>query len=165
MRLRCSECGSAIPSEQINTLTDIAYCPECLNVEKISVLVTRSSLVEDVVANPPAGTWFRQSTKEITVGGTTRSGMAIILLPFTLVWCWSWFNAQFGLIQEGIHMENLVFYVFAGASSLLLLWQLLRSMYGKVEVSIQGDFCQVFEGVWVVGRRRSVALSDILSIQ
>lgn len=143
----------------------MAYCPECGNEHKIHELAARQAVIDDVIANPPAGTWFFNSLEGTKVGGTTRSTLAIALVPFTILCCWA---CYLGLVQSiernGLNADSLLMLVLGGGVTVILFWQALKSSVGKVEVIIRGDDCQLFEGVWVIGRRRNVSWEGVVSI-
>ena len=93
--LICSQCSATIPAANINVATDLAQCPQCHHIEKVSALVLQSE--KEQAKNPPPGTKItltkaRHETMLTLpakgVGFTTIFGsvFALFWIGFVAVW-------------------------------------------------------------------------------
>jgi hypothetical protein len=160
--LVCPLCRSAIAIEDINVATDIALCRRCGKTFSFSELVGASAgAVPDLTA-PPDGAWFEPLADGFRTGATTRSWMAVYLVPFTCVWS--------GMSLGGIYGKQISSGHFDPASSLFGLPFLIGSVFligyclmttmGKVELSQRSGNLSVFTGVGPLGWTRNYLWSD-----
>lgn len=84
--MNCPKCHSDIPNTNINIAADIAQCAKCSNIFKISENITPSVIDIFDRTNTPNGAWFKQDFNLLVVGATTRSWMALYIVPFMFVW-------------------------------------------------------------------------------
>lgn len=165
MDTACPLCRSAIAMDDINVATDIALCRRCGKTFSLSELVGSSTIATPDLASPPNGAWFENTGDGIRVGATTRSWMALFLIPFTCVWS--------GMSLSGIYGTQISSGRFDPTSSLFGLPFLLGSVVligycamtiaGKVEVSQRGESLAVFTGVGWLGWTRRYSCSDFSS--
>jgi hypothetical protein len=83
----CPNCHAEIPLEDVNVTTDIALCRRCGQTSSYAELINDSRLPAFDSRNPPGGAWFQEMPpRGFTVGVTTRSFIALFLVPFMCVW-------------------------------------------------------------------------------
>jgi len=166
MKIQCPKCKQAVPPDQVNMATDLAFCPQCNDGFKVSETLDQESANPDILRNPPKGAWFKKEMDSVVVGATTRSPIAFFLVPFMCVWS--------GGSLGGIYGSQIAKGEFDLGSSLfgipfllgsILFWSLaLMAVCGKVEVSI-GKLSSVFVGVGKLGWKRRFEWSAVQTIR
>jgi hypothetical protein len=98
MQITCPTCRAKVATDDINVSTDVALCRSCGNTFHISeVLGGTSSILGSMLSSivppsgpvdlnsPPAGAWYTPTGDGFTAGASTRSWMALFIVPFTCV--------------------------------------------------------------------------------
>lgn len=162
MDTACPLCRSAIATDDINVATDLALCRRCGKTFSFSELVRGSAIGAVDLNAPPSGAWFEQLANGFRVGASTRSWMALFLVPFTCVWS--------GGSLGGIYGRQIVSGEFNPMMSLFGLPFLIGSVFlitgcammtaGKVEVLRRGDQLSIFTGIGMLGWTRTYTWSD-----
>jgi len=165
MDLVCPLCRSAIAIDDINVATDIALCRRCSKTFSFSELIGASAGAAPDLTAPPSGAWFEPLADGFRTGATTRSWMALYLVPFTCAWS--------GISLGGIYGKQISSGHFDPASSLFGLPFLIGSVFligccamtttGKVELSQRSGSLSVFTGVGRLGWTRYYLWSDFSS--
>jgi len=164
--MRCPKCNSEILRENINIQTDIAQCIKCENIFKISESI--GDINDNFnIDDTPNGTWILKELDTITVGATTRSPIAFILVPFMIIWS--------GLSIGGIYGSQIINGEFNLASSLLgipfligsiFFWSIaLMAIWGKVELVLDKNGGRIFTGLGKIGLTKSFVWNDITTIK
>ncbi|MDW7693630.1 hypothetical protein R9C00_02655 [Flammeovirgaceae bacterium SG7u.111] len=83
--MNCPSCNAVLSGENINIQTDLAHCPGCNHIFKISDAVVSDVATGFDINNPPKGAWIRKDMDQMVVGATTRSPMAFFLVPFMCI--------------------------------------------------------------------------------
>jgi hypothetical protein len=111
----------------------------------------------DELKDCPWGTWFEQDAHGFSVGASTRSAAALILVPFITVWSWAGLGGLYvsQIVEREFHPILSLFglpFVAAGAYfwMLALMW-----MFGKTVVTVKDNAGTLFVGIGTVGWRRS----------
>ena len=86
MEILCPSCRSRIPADDLNVSTDIALCRACDKPFRISEAVGSAPADPQLLATPPSGAWFDPLPDGFRAGASTRSWMALFIVPFTCVW-------------------------------------------------------------------------------
>ncbi|MDR2517204.1 MAG: hypothetical protein LBC88_07480, partial [Spirochaetaceae bacterium] len=74
MKIICPNCNHLIEKENINVENDYGFCTICQNAFNISSLLNNNSikgeisLYEEIINNPPKGTWKYEDFDKITIG-------------------------------------------------------------------------------------------------
>lgn len=164
--MKCQNCNSEIPPNQINIITDLAHCKGCNTIQKISE-VTQVNDSFDVRKNPK-GTWFKKiNSNEIIIGTSTASPLAFFLIPFMIIW--SGFSlgglygpqilsGKFDLMLSLFGIPFLLGTIFFGAIAVM-------SVVGKVEISITKAGGVIFTGVGGIGFSKKFTWDEISSIK
>jgi hypothetical protein len=163
----CPLCHSTIPLDDINVATDVALCRHCVKTFSVAEVVIDSASASADLTTPPNGAWFEQRADGFRVGATTRSWMALFLVPFICAWS--------GASLGGIYGKQITTGEFNPTSSLFGLPFLIGTVFllgycammiiGKVEVSQLGGSLSVFTGVGPIGWTRSYQWSDFSSVR
>jgi hypothetical protein len=178
MEVTCPLCRAKIATADINVSTDVALCRACGNTFRLSEVVGGSGMVSSLISaigstigapsgpvdlnSPPEGAWYEPTADGFTAGATTRSWMALFIVPFTCVWAggsmFGIYGTQFikGHFSLGPSLFGIPFVI---GSVLLVSWCAM-SVAGKVTVSVQGDRLAIFTGVGPFGLTRISSLSD-----
>jgi hypothetical protein len=163
----CPSCRSAIAVDDINVSTDLALCRACGKSFRFSEIVGEPSSGVPDLNSPPPGAFFEQLPDGFRVGATTRSGMAVFLVPFTCVWA--------GGSLSGIYGSQIVKGHFALGPSLFGLPFLIGSCFlislcalytmGQMTVTKSSDRLSIFVGVGGLGWTRNYLWSDFRTIR
>lgn len=165
MKIECPLCHQVVPPNQVNIQTDLAFCPVCNEGFKISENSV-TELNQEILLNPPKGTWFREEPARIVLGATTRSPIAIFLVPFMMVWSGGSLGGIYGtqilhrhfnLGQSLFGIPFLIGTVFIGSAALM-------ATFGKVEISI-GRVSTIFTGIGSLGWTRRFNWLSVKSIR
>lgn len=165
--MQCPKCTTTIPPQNINVSTDIAQCPECNFIFRVSEHVGAKALPADLssfdVTDPPKGAWIEQHDTDIEIGASTRSFIAFFLVPFMLVWSGGSLGGIYG--TQIINGEFSIMMSLFGIPFLLgsiFFWSLaLMAIWGKIVISVDANELQVFTGIGKLGRTQRIDLDKI----
>jgi hypothetical protein len=111
----------------------------------------------DHLKDRPWGTWFEQDARGFSVGASTRSAAALVLVPFMAVWSYGLLGGLYvsQIVEREFHpilsLVGLPFVAVAGYFWMLaLMW-----VFGKVAVTVEDNVGTVFVGIGSLGWRRS----------
>lgn len=188
----CSKCKRAIPAEDVNVASDIAFCRPCNLSHRLSELTLGLALDASAdVNNPPAGAWFRNDGTEVVIGATHRSlGGALGLLFFALFWNGivsvfvvlvvastlrhlgisvpGWFpapNMHDNSMSVGMTVFLWLFLTPFIAIGLAMIAAFLSCIGGRTEIRIQNENATVFSGIGSIGRRRRFEVSQVKTVR
>lgn len=166
MKIQCPKCKSIVPSDQINVSTDLAFCPNCSEGFKISESIDLGEINETVLDNPPKGAWFRQEYDKVILGASTRSPIALFLVPFMCVWSGGALGGIYGsqIAKGEFDLESSLFGIPFILGSMIFWSFALMAVCGKVELSI-GRESSIFVGVGKLGWTRKFDWSDVQTIR
>lgn len=162
MEVICPTCRSKIAPDDINVSTDVALCRSCRNTFRLSEILGAIPSSSIDLHSPPAGAWYTPTADGFIAGATTRTWMALFLIPFTCVWS--------GLSMSGIYGSQIVKGEFNLSGSLFGIPFLLGTVFlvswcamtvaGQVVVTRHSDQLTIFTGVGSIGWTRTCSLSD-----
>ena len=113
------------------------------------------------IENMPSGAWYQDNHQQIVLGATTRSYVALFLIPFLLFWSSGVFSIE--------HFSDVASFDFFMVPFLMIgsmfWWFALMSVIGKVELTIDRDGGRIFTGIWKIGLYRNFKWQDIDFIQ
>ena len=167
MEILCPSCRSRIPADDLNVSTDIALCRACDKPFRISEAVGSAPADPQLLATPPSGAWFDPLPDGFRAGASTRSWMALFIVPFTCVWSggslFGIYGTQIvhGRFNVGMSLFGLPFLL---GSMFLISWCLM-SVAGSVRITRHGDQLSIFTGVGPIGWTRQFAWSDFKSVR
>lgn len=156
----CPTCGQPIPVDDINIAADTAMCRGCRLVVAVSSVVhgTRAVAPAPVIdlASPPRGAYYRDDGVETVIGATTRSGMALFLVPFMAIWSGGSLGGIYGsqIVKGQFDLTTSLFGIPFLLGTLLLGSIALMSVGGRVEVRLRHGEGTVFTGFGPLGRKQ-----------
>lgn len=161
----CPLCRSAIAIDDINVATDVALCRRCGKAFSFSELLSGSARAAPDLTTPPNGAWFEQLADGFRIGATTRSWMALFLVPFACVWSGMSLGGLYGKqISSGrFDPTSSLFGVPFLIGTIFLVGYCAMTIAGKVELSQRGGNLSVFTGVGRFGWTRRYIWSDFSS--
>jgi hypothetical protein len=165
MNLACPFCRSKIAMDDVNVSTDLALCRSCGKTVFFSEIAGGSATEGPDLASPPAGAWFERFPSGFRVGASTRSWMALFIVPFTCVWSGFSLSGIYGRQITSRHFDpfsSLFGFPFM-IGSIALVAMCAMSVAGKVELSQSEDRCSIFTGVGGFGWSRHFLWSDFSS--
>ena len=151
--------------DDVNVSTDLALCRGCGKTFSFSEIVGGSATDGPDLAAPPTGAWFEQFPRGFRVGASTRSWMALFIVPFTCVWSGMSLSGIYGRQITSRHFEpvsSLFGFPFM-IGSIFLVAMCAMTVAGKVELSQSEDRLSVFIGVSKLGWSRTFLWSDFSS--
>ena len=162
MDVLCPSCRSRIAPDDINVATDVALCRSCGNTFRLSEIIGAIPSSSFDLGSPPRGAWFEPLPDGFTASATTRTWMALFIVPFTCVWS--------GLSMSGIYGSQIVKGHFNLFSSLFGMPFLIGTIFlvswcamcvaGQVVITRRSDQLTIFTGVGSIGWTRACSLSD-----
>jgi len=162
MAIACPSCRKAIAIEDINVSTDLALCRSCGHAFSFAELARGSAATGSVLNSPPGGAWFEQWAEGFRVGATTRSWMALLLVPFSCVWAGGSLYGIYGrqILNGRFSAIDSLFGIPFLLGSCVLVWLCAMNLAGEVEITRRGDELSVFTGIGGLGWTRSYNWSD-----
>jgi hypothetical protein len=164
MKLSCPKCGVQIPIEEVNIAKDLARCTRCAQIYPASQLLELDDGVQ--LDAPPSGARFSRGADGFVVEATTRSPIAVFLVPFMCVWSGGSIvgiyggQIKSGEFSLGMSLFGLPFLIMGG-----MLWGMaLMAIAGKVRVRVRGDQGEIFTGVGLFGFRRRFSWNGVRRI-
>ncbi len=156
MAVYCPKCQEQVPAAEVDIVADRASCPHCRHCFSVSTVLPSATGHHFNPNQPPAGAWFEVSGDEVRVGATTRSVMALMAVPFVLIYA--------GGSLGTIYLPQLFNWTFEPVRSMLGLPFLFSSLFfasyalmtvaGRVEITIREGQGRIFIGVGRYGWRR-----------
>ena len=167
MKVTCPACKQAIPADQVNVQSDVAFCPRCEEVYSLARMV--ASGAEDVgeLGEPPPGCWMNTGFDDWEVGATTRSYAALFLVPFMCVWSGFSLGGIYGSqIAEGKFDLTMSLFGLPFLIGTLIFGSIaLMSVFGKAVLHVRGDEAVAFMGVGPIGWRQRFDWSKIERVE
>jgi hypothetical protein len=166
MKIECPICRQVIGAEQINVSTDIAMCVSCNETFRVSEMTDLEVMNADTLANPPDGAWYREDIDHVTIGASTRSWIALFIVPFMCVWSGGSLGGIYGTqIAKGeFNLEMSLFGIPFVLGTVVFGAFAVMSVCGKIEVELGRDRSRVFVGVGRLGWTRNFDWSDVRTI-
>jgi hypothetical protein len=173
--MNCPSCNTKISAQNINIQTDLAQCHHCDLIFKVSEQMYKAQEwsggdLQFDVNNPPKGCWINRDKNDpntVIVGATTRSWLALFLVPFMIVWSGGSLGGIYG--SQIIDGEFNIFMSLFGIPFLLgsiVFWSLaLMSIAGKIELTLNKNGGKVFTGVWKIGFTKGFSWDDISTVR
>jgi len=155
MKILCPHCRQAVPPDQVNMGTDLAFCPKCNEGFRVSESIDEEAVNPDVLRNPPQGAWFKREMGQVIIGASTRSPVAFFLVPFMCVWSGGSLGGIYGsqLFKGQFDLTMSLFGIPFILGSILFWSFALMSIFGKVEVTLARP-SYVFVGIGRFGWTR-----------
>ena len=173
--LNCPKCQGKIPLADVNVGKDLVLCRNCNSTFTFSEIVRGEQYEEEDDNNtepldlgrPPEGTWFHRTPQGFELGASTRSRIALFLVPFMCLWSGGSLGGiygsqiakgQFNPILSLFGIPFLIGTVVIGAFTLMTLC-------GKIRVRAFDQRGEIFAGVGPLGFRKQFKWEDIKSIR
>lgn len=153
--------------DDINVSTDLALCRACGKSFRFSEIVGEPSSSGPDLNSPLPGAFFEQLPDGFRVGATTRSGMAVFLVPFTCVWAGGSLSGIYGsqIVKGHFALGPSLFGLpFLMGSCVLISMCALYTM-GQMTVTKSSDRLSIFAGVGGLGWTRNYSWSDFRTIR
>jgi hypothetical protein len=167
-RMLCPKCRNKISLEDINVSTDVVLCRRCGETWKYSELLEEGVFLEMDLGNPPKGVWFKQNPPNgFEVGTTTRSFLALFLIPFMCFWSGGSLGGIYGtqIVHHKFDWRMSAFGIPFLIGTFFLGGVSMMSVFGKTLIRVEGDNGLLFTGVGSIGWCRRFKWSDITSIR
>ena len=168
MATTCPTCKREFAADQVNVARDVAYCTPCRMAFSLSELAAGHSIESAVdLDDPPRGTWLHDDGVEVRIGATTRHAMALLLVPFTLVWAGGSLGGIYGsqLKSGQFDLKLSLFGIPFLIGSVFLVSFTLMMVFGRVEVRLRHSEGRVFAGVGPIGWTRRFTTDAVTDVR
>jgi hypothetical protein len=167
MDYSCPSCRATIGMDDINVSTDLALCRVCGKTFSFSAIAGGSAAEGPDLAAPPAGAWFEQLPDGFRVGASTRSWMALFLVPFACVWSGISLTGIYGkqITSGQLDIGSSIFGLPFLIGTFFLVGMCLMTVAGKTEITRSGDRLSLFSGVGPIGWTRNYQWSDFSNVR
>lgn len=171
MKLRCPKCDNEFPEQDVNASANVAYCRTCGEGFALAELLGAGTADDpDAKVNlyePPPGAWFEEFGDGFELGASTRSCMALFLVPFTLVWSGGSLGGIYGsqIAKGQFDLVMSLFGIPFFIGSIFLIGFTLMTVCGKIVVTVRNnEDGVVFIGVGPLGYRKRFNWSRIYRV-
>lgn len=192
MQVHCPKCQQAIPDEDFNVSTDLAYCRSCKANFELSQLIQNAKLDQAASkGKEPDGTWCRSSGRWTTIGASHRSILKAFGLLFMCLF-WNGIVSVFVLLNLASTLHLLGFTPPTwfpapemdggpmGVGMTLFLWLFLTPfiligsglligfllcLAGKTEIEISPREGRIFTGIGPIGWTRKFDPSMVEKVE
>lgn len=174
---QCQNCGNVFSiSTHINTqkntssssntdLSDYDLARQAMYKE--ADLYNKSVPSHFDINNPPKGAYINHLPDGVQIGASTRSWVALFLIPFSLVWSGGSLAGIYG--SQILSGEFDIFVSLFGIPFLLgsfLLWGMaLMMVVGREEITLTNEGGHIFTGVGKIGQNKRFLWSEINSVR
>jgi hypothetical protein len=172
MRVFCPKCQREIAPADVNVAADVAFCRPCNEAFELSKLVDDGEEASDAAPPlemlvPPRGAWFEKDLDGFTVGATTRSCVALFLVPFTCVWAGGSLGGIYGsqIAKGQFEPVMCLFGIPFLLGSVLLGAFTLMTVAGKLTVTVRRGEGVAFVGVGQFGWRKRFNPSEVRRVR
>ena len=167
MEVFCPSCRSRIAPADINVSTDVALCRSCGNTFRLSEIIGAIPSTSIDLHSPPSGAWYTPLADGFTAGATTRTWMALFLVPFTCVWAGGSLTGIYGtqILSGKYSLSSSLFGVPFLLGSIALISWCAMCVAGQVTITRHSDQLTIFTGVGTIGWTRTCALSDFSTVR
>jgi hypothetical protein len=163
--MKCPKCNTEISNNNINIQTDIAQCPNCNYIFKISENLFEADDTFNI-NEPPPGAWITKDIDQTVIGATTRSPIAFFLVPFMVVWSGGALGGLYGSqILSGHFSPGLSLFGIPFIIGSVIFWSVaLMAIWGKVEVTLDKEGGKIFTGIAKLGLTKQFKWNEVSSI-
>lgn len=163
--MNCPECNAVVLAENINVATDVGKCQNCELVFVVSENLSKHNDGFDI-NNPPKGAWIRNEIDHLVIGASTRTPIAFFLVPFGLIWSGGSLVGIYGsqLLNQKFEPLFFLFGIPFLLGSIFLWSQILMTIWGKVELTLDSKGGKILTGVGKFGYERYFTWDEIATI-
>ena len=168
MALHCPDCGLPIPTAEVAPSAGLAVCRLCDRTYTLAACQEALPIEERVdlpLGTPPKGVTLAEGMDGFRLTLTTRSPMALFLVPFTLFWAGGSLGGLYGTqIAKGeFNLMMSLFGIPFLLGSVFLIGFTLMSVAGSQVVELKGGRLRVHAGAFGLRWGRSVDWRDVES--
>lgn len=141
MEVKCSRCGQAIATENINVAKDTAFCIPCNKLTALSSLLENNTRVRASTVAPVSGTTLTNSGRNWMITASHRSWLALFLIPFTLVWSGGSLGGIYGtqILTGNFNLFSSLFGLPFLIASIGLICMCLMSLFGRTLIAVENN--------------------------
>ena len=165
--MRCPKCKNRVRNKDINISDDVVFCTHCHAKFPPSESYEMRQKSHYDLDNPPDGAWIERKGNKIVIGASAKSPVALVIIPFLIIWtAWLLYALTKAEWDRMKITENLIltFSVLAIVAIVFWIYALIK-VWGKVELTIDGDQGKAFTGLWNIGQTTRFNWQDINSVR
>lgn len=165
--IKCPKCNTVVKTDNLNISANIGKCDSCDTVFSISETIETNDDRSFDMSAAPEGAQFVKLNNGFQIIASTKSKMAIFLIPFTLVWAGFSLSGIYGsqIMAGTFNFEDSLFGIPFLIGSIILISLCLLTVRGKVIVTANGFDGWIFTGVGKVGWTRKFNWKDFDSVE
>lgn len=166
MQAVCPSCRSSIALADVNVSTDLALCRQCQKTFSYAQLVSGAVDSQVDLNRAPPGAQFSRTARGFEVSASTRSPMALFLVPFMCVWSGGSLGGIYGtqLASGEFKLGPSLFGIPFVLGTLMFGSIAVMAVCGQVRVRVDGDLGSVFTGVGSLGWTRHFNWREMTSV-
>ena len=157
--MNCPYCKSIIDKNKIEKNT--VHCPNCHEVFNIVKCFEAEAKTNFDIKKPPKGTWFSTKKTKKIIGATFYSYKGYSLLLLFLLGLLIFSEKLIYGASEAIIYNILGIIIFV----LPMLYLALTLLIGKIEITIENNRLNIFQGIGNVGFSKKIEIKDINEIR
>jgi hypothetical protein len=163
VKVSCPSCKVTIAGSAINVAKDVAFCGACEQAWSLSELIHRDEACSLDLMRPPKGVLFERTPTGFVLAASTRSHVALFMLPFMIVWSGGSLGGIYGsqILKGQFNLGQSLFGIPFVLGSLLFWSVTLMAIAGQVRLTVDGEGAEVFTGIGSLGRKRRFAWSSV----
>lgn len=170
MDLHCPDCGLPIPATEVAPSAGLAVCRLCDRTYPLAACQAAAPLEEraDLPSGPPPkGVTVTEAVDGFRVAISTRSCMAVFLVPFTLFWSGGSLGGLYGTqIYKGEFNPMMsLFGIPFLIGSVFLIGFTAMTVAGRQVIELKGGRLHVHAGAFGLRWGRSVDWRDVESVR
>lgn len=170
MDLHCPDCGLPIPATEVAPSAGLAVCRLCDRTYPLAACQAAAPLEEraDLPSGPPPkGVTVTEAVDGFRVAISTRSCMAVFLVPFTLFWSGGSLGGLYGTqIYKGeFNLMMSLFGIPFLIGSVFLIGFTAMTVAGRQVIELKGGRLHVHAGAFGLRWGRSVDWRDVESVR
>lgn len=163
--MNCPECNAVVLAENINVVTDVGKCQNCNLVFVVSENLNNHKDGFEI-NNPPKGAWIKNEIDHLVIGASTRSPIAFFFVPFGLIWSGGSLGGIYGsqILKQKFEPLFFLFGIPFLLGSIFLWSQILMTIWGKVELTLDSKGGKILTGVGKYGYERYFTWDEVSTI-
>lgn len=167
----CIRCGLPLQAENVNITANLAKCVDCGAVFRLDQTDDDSGADDAPPAGfqldaPPAGVSFERRPDGFTITASTRSAVALFIIPFTVVWAGGSLGGIYGsqILAGEFSVWMSLFGLPFLCGSLFLISVSAMSVLGSVRIEARNYDGRIVSGVGGIGLTKRFSWADITRV-
>ncbi|GHV07863.1 hypothetical protein FACS189485_18710 [Spirochaetia bacterium] len=158
MKIICPKCRKIIINENINTQKDTCVCQNCNELFYLSELLEQDDIIdaEELLLCPPKGISVIRDLEKLIIRSSTISKDSLFFIIFISLFGGVSISGFLQVVNDK-SIIGIIFICPFLAATLFILWKLLYSIFGKIEIIFsRNENVKIFYGIGNIGKNYHV---------